>query len=49
MMIPITSTHRANAEKLMDYYYDPEVAAEVAAWVNYVCPVSGAQEILANP
>lgn len=48
MMIPITSTHRANAEKLMDYYYDPEVAAEVAAWVNYVCPVSGAQEILAK-
>ena len=25
----------------MDYYYDPEVAAEVAAWVNYICPVAG--------
>ena len=48
MMIPITSTHRANAEKLMDYYYEPEVAAQVAAWVNYVCPVQGAQEILAK-
>ena len=32
-----------NAQKLMDYYYDPAVAAEVAAWVNYVCPVEGAQ------
>ncbi len=32
----------------MDYYYDPAVAAEVAAWVNYVCPVVGAQEELAK-
>ncbi len=43
MMVPITSTHRSNAQQLMDYYYDPAVAAEVAAWVNYVCPVEGAQ------
>ena len=43
LMVPITSTHRRNAQKLMDYYYDPAVAAELAAWVNYVCPVVGAQ------
>ncbi len=43
MMVPITSTHRRNAETLMNYYYDPAVAAQVAAWVNYVCPVDGAQ------
>ena len=43
MMVPITSTHRRNAQRLMDYYYDPAVAAQVAAWVNYVCPVDGAQ------
>ena len=43
MMVPITSTHRRNAQRLMDYYYDPVVAAQVAAWVNYVCPVDGAQ------
>ena len=43
MMIPITSPHRRNAETLMDYYYQPEVAAQVAAYVNYVCPVQGAQ------
>jgi spermidine/putrescine transport system substrate-binding protein len=42
-MVPITSTHRSNAQKLMDYYYDPAVAAQVAAWVIYVCPVEGAQ------
>ena len=43
MMVPITSPHRRNAERLMDYYYEPEVAAQVAAYVNYVCPVQGAQ------
>jgi len=43
MLIPITSTHRRNAMALMDYYYEPAVAAEVAAYVNYVCPVQGAQ------
>jgi len=48
MMVPITSTHRANAMRVMDYYYQPEVAAQVAAYVNYVCPVLGAQEILAK-
>ena len=25
----------------MDYYYDPKVAAELAAYVNYICPVAG--------
>jgi spermidine/putrescine transport system substrate-binding protein len=43
MMIPITSRHRHNAEMVMDYYYRPDVAAQVAAYVNYVCPVQGAQ------
>ena len=43
LMVPITSTHRRNAQKLMNYYYDPAVAAELAAWVNFVCPVVGAQ------
>ncbi len=43
MMVPIGSPHKKNAEKLMDYYYDPKVAAEVAAYVNYICPVNGAQ------
>jgi len=44
MLIPATSTHKANAEMLIDYYYDPKVAAELAAWVNYICPVQGAQD-----
>jgi spermidine/putrescine transport system substrate-binding protein len=44
MLIPNKSAHKANAEKLIDYYYDPSVAAQLAAYVNYICPVQGAQE-----
>ncbi len=44
MMIPIASPRQEQAEKLMNYYYQPDVAAEVAAYVNYVTPVVGAQE-----
>jgi len=43
-LIPIGSSRKTNAEKLINYYYDPEVAAEVAAWVNYITPVVGARE-----
>jgi spermidine/putrescine transport system substrate-binding protein len=45
LMIPSTASAagKANGEKLINYYYDPAVAAEVAAYVNYVCPVQGAQ------
>ncbi|QLJ04652.1 spermidine/putrescine ABC transporter substrate-binding protein [Streptomyces sp. NEAU-sy36] len=47
LMIPNRARHKANAERLIDYYYQPEVAAELAAWVNYVCPVPAAKEVLA--
>ena len=42
-VIPYTvgADAKANAEKMINYYYDPAVAAEVAAYVNYVCPVKG--------
>ncbi|MGY5010240.1 ABC transporter substrate-binding protein [Streptomyces sp. 900105755] len=48
LMIPDRADHKANAERLVDYYYQPEVAAELAAWVNYVCPVPAAQQVLAD-
>jgi spermidine/putrescine transport system substrate-binding protein len=44
-VVPMGSTRKANAEKLMNYYYEPEVAAEVAAWVNFITPVVGAREV----
>jgi spermidine/putrescine transport system substrate-binding protein len=45
LVIPYTATAeaKANAEKLINWYYDPAIAAEVAASVNYVTPVKGAQ------
>ena len=43
MLVPAMARHRNNAERLMDYYYDPEVAATLAAYVQYICPVEGAQ------
>jgi spermidine/putrescine transport system substrate-binding protein len=46
-VVPIGSPRKSNAEALMNYYYEPEVAAEVAAWVNYVTPVKGAYEAMA--
>ena len=46
MMVPNQAEHKTNAEALMNYYYDPEVAATLAAWVNYICPVAGAREAM---
>ena len=46
MLVPNKAEHKANAEALMNYYYQPEVAAELAAWVWYVCPVEGAREAM---
>lgn len=48
MVIPSVATHKANAEALMNHYYDPAVAARLSAWVQYVCPVEGAQEEMAR-
>lgn len=44
MLVPNNAQHKANAEAWMNYYYDPKVAAELAAWVNFICPVDGAQD-----
>ncbi|HET7357921.1 MAG TPA: spermidine/putrescine ABC transporter substrate-binding protein [Nocardioidaceae bacterium] len=37
-----------SAMMLMDYYYQPDKAAEVAEWVNYVTPVPNAQQVVLN-
>jgi spermidine/putrescine transport system substrate-binding protein len=46
LLIPLGSPHKENAEILINYYYDPRIAAEVAAYVRYICPVQGAQEAM---
>jgi spermidine/putrescine transport system substrate-binding protein len=48
MLIPAMAAHQKNAEKVIDFYYDPANAAEVAAYVQYICPVEGAQEAIAK-
>ncbi len=46
MAIPLGSPNKAAAEKWIDFYYDPVNAAAVEAYVNYVCPVVGAREVM---
>ncbi|MFD4034542.1 spermidine/putrescine ABC transporter substrate-binding protein [Streptomyces sp. NPDC058637] len=48
MLVPARARHKTNAEKLMDYYYEPPVAAQLAAYINYVCPVDGVAAELAK-
>jgi spermidine/putrescine transport system substrate-binding protein len=48
MLIPSTSKNKKAAEAVINYYYDPLVAAKVADYITYVCPVVGAQEAMAK-
>jgi spermidine/putrescine transport system substrate-binding protein len=45
-VIPALAKHKKNAEKLIDYYYDPKVMAQVEAYVNYIAPVKGTKDEL---
>jgi spermidine/putrescine transport system substrate-binding protein len=45
-MMPVKVEHPYAAETMMNYLYDPEVAAKLAAYVNYFSPVKGVREIL---
>lgn len=38
--------HAVDAMELMDFYFEPKVAAEVAAYVNYITPVPDAKRVL---
>ncbi|QNP69890.1 spermidine/putrescine ABC transporter substrate-binding protein [Streptomyces roseirectus] len=48
LLIPNKARHKTNAERLIDYYYEPGPAARLAAYINYVCPVDGVREELAR-
>ncbi|SDP16961.1 spermidine/putrescine transport system substrate-binding protein [Streptomyces sp. cf386] len=43
LLIPNKARHKTNAERLIDFYYEPRPAAELAAYINYVTPVDGVQ------
>lgn len=46
MLIPNLATHQGNAEEWINFYYEPEIAAKLASFVWYICPVKGAQEAM---
>jgi spermidine/putrescine transport system substrate-binding protein len=48
MQIPIGAPHAFTAQKMIDFVYRPEVQADIAEYVNYICPVEGVREILAE-
>jgi spermidine/putrescine transport system substrate-binding protein len=43
MLIP-TGGDVFTASTFMNFVYDPKIAAQIAAYVNYICPVTGAKE-----
>jgi spermidine/putrescine transport system substrate-binding protein len=48
MQIPVGAPHAFTAQKMIDFVYRPEVQADIAEYVNYICPVEGVREILAE-
>jgi spermidine/putrescine transport system substrate-binding protein len=46
MIIPVGAPNPTAAEAFMNYVYKPEVQANIAAYVNYVTPVEGVQNVL---
>jgi spermidine/putrescine transport system substrate-binding protein len=48
LLIPKGAANKYTAELMIDFVYDPAIAAQIAAWVNYICPVKGAKEELAK-
>ena len=48
MVMPAKVEHPYAAETMMNYVYEPEVMAKIAAYVNYIPPVKGVKEILAK-
>ena len=45
-VIPTGAVNKYTAELMIDFVYRPEIAAQLAAYINYITPVKGAGEIL---
>jgi spermidine/putrescine transport system substrate-binding protein len=41
-----SAENKAKVEQMIDYYYDPVIAAQVADYVTFITPVAGAQEAM---
>jgi spermidine/putrescine transport system substrate-binding protein len=46
MMLPKTAANPVDAITLIDFFYDPTVAASLAEYINYVTPVPSAQQVI---
>jgi len=46
MVIPKTAANPVDAITLMDFFYEPEIAATLAEYINYITPVPAAQDII---
>jgi spermidine/putrescine transport system substrate-binding protein len=45
-LIPKGAKNAYTAQVMIDFCYDPAIAAQIEAYVNYICPVKGAAEVL---
>jgi spermidine/putrescine transport system substrate-binding protein len=48
MVIPVGAPNTAAALGWMDFVYQPEVAADITEYVEYISPVDGVKDILAK-
>jgi spermidine/putrescine transport system substrate-binding protein len=46
MMVPAKAAHVYAAETMMNFVYEPEIAAKLAIYVNYLSPCKGVKEIV---
>jgi spermidine/putrescine transport system substrate-binding protein len=48
MTIPITAKNPVDALELLDFFYQPEIAASLAQYISYVSPVPDAKQQMAK-
>jgi spermidine/putrescine transport system substrate-binding protein len=48
MAIPQGAANPIDAHEMMNFVYDPKIAAQMTAWINFITPVPKAEAILKN-
>jgi spermidine/putrescine transport system substrate-binding protein len=48
MVIPITAANPVGAMQLINFFYQPDMAASLAEYINYITPVPAAQPIITS-
>ena len=47
-LIPLHAAHPVDAMEWINFFYQPQVEAMIEDWVNYICPVPAAKQMIAN-